>query len=255
MSIVFSDTSGLRGLAQLYAEEIGIDNPTDLTSNTTKMKKFTARVNNALDRYFAIAVQASGTWELDDNNHTGDYATIYTTLTTQQDYTWLTDENGNAILDIYKVFVLPSATATQYVEVEAVDELLSENVDMLDENGATGVPTRYSKRANGVRFDVTPNYSVSRGIKILINRESSYFTYTDTTKKPGYPYYQEYFFLKPALDYARINNLAVLPRLEAEILKLEGDSDRELTGLIAESYSRREKDVRKGITNKKILYI
>lgn len=255
MAIQFSDTTNFRGLAQMYAEEIGMNNPVDLTGNTDKMKKFTAKVNNALDRYFAIAVQSGGTWQVDDTNH-GDYQAIYATLTSgRKDYKFLTDETGNAILDIYKVLVLPSSTATTYVELEPVDETLNENIDFLDENGVTGVPDRYSKRSNAIFLDKAPNYTVARGIKVLVNRESSYFTYTDTTKKPGFPYYQEYFYLKPAYEYARINNLANLPRLEQEILKLEGDESRGLVGLIAQAYSHREKDVRKVMTGKKLLYI
>jgi hypothetical protein len=255
MSIPFSDTANFKGLVQLYEQEIGA-NPGDVSGNTTKLKQFTARVNLALDKYNSIAVPASGTWELDDNNHTDDYDIIYATINSgQKDYTWLTDENGNTILDVQKVLVLPSDTATTYVEVEPVSELLAENVDMIDENGATGVPSRYAKRANGIRFDVIPNYTKARGIKILVSRESSYFTYTDTTKKPGYPYHQEYFFLQPACEEARINNLSVLPRLEKKVYDLEGDPKQGVVGLIAEAYSARQKDVRNVMTGKRILYI
>jgi hypothetical protein len=242
LSIQFNDTTYYKGLAQLYAEEIGL-NPTALVADTEKMKKFTARVNLALDRYFSIAVQASGTWELDDSNHTGNYAVIYTTLAEgQRDYPILTDENGNAILDIYKVLVLPSATSTIYQELYPVDETLPENISFLSEQNVEGQPTRYAKRSNAVHLDAIPSYTVARGLKILVNRESSYFTYTDTTKKPGYPYHQEYFFLKPAYDQARINGNSNLPQLEREILKLEGDPLTGRVGLIAKAYGNRSKD-------------
>lgn len=255
MSIQFSDLTNRKGIIQLIEKEIGA-NFGDISGNTNKLKDVTADVNLALDKYRSIAVPASGTWELDDSNHTGDYDVIYTTITSgKRDYTWLTDENGNSILDVEKVLILPSDTATQYVELEGVNELLSENVDIIDENGATGVPTRYAKRANGLRFDTIPNYTKARGLKLIVNRESSYFAYTDTTKKPGYPYHQEYFFLRPSYDIARRNNLAVLPRLEKLILDLEGDPQSGRVGHIARAYGYREKDVRKGITNKKILYI
>lgn len=241
MSIQFNDTTYYKGLVQLYAEEVGIRHDL-LVADTEKMKKFTARVNLALDRYFAIAVQASGTWELDDSNHT-DYAEIYTTLAQgQRDYPILADEHGNAILDIYKVLALPSATSTIYQEVYPVDEDLSQNISLVSEQNVQGQPIKYAKRSNAIHLDSIPSYTVARGLKILVNRESSYFTYTDTTKKPGYPYHQEYFFLKPAYEEARINGKSNLPQLEKEILKLEGDPLTGRVGLIAKAYGNRSKD-------------
>lgn len=240
--IQFNDTTNLRGLVQLYENEIGV-NYGEVSGNTTKLKEFCARCNNALDRYFAIAIQASGTWELDDSNH-DDYNVIYADIVSgQRDYSFITDENGNAILDIYKVLILPNATATRYEEVDPVDENQPENIEIIDECGSVGTPTKYAKRANAIHFgDAVPNYSVSRGIKILINRESSYFTTADTTKKAGYPYHQEYFFLKPAHDYGRIHGLTNFNRLDTEILKLEGDVATGRVGLIAKAYGNRKKD-------------
>lgn len=240
MAIQFSDTTNYRGLVQLFENEIGAQRG-DISGNTEELKNFTALANNALDSYFATAIKASGTWELDDTNH-DDYAVIYTTLVSgQRDYSFLTDQNGNAILDIYKVLVLPP-TGSTYQELVPVDENASINASIIDEDGSVGTPNTYAKRANAIHFDVTPNYTVARGVKILINRESSYFTYTDTTKKPGYPYHQEYFYLKPAKEYARIKTLTAFTNLEKEVLKLEGDVTTGRVGLISQAYGRRKKD-------------
>lgn len=242
MAIQFNDTTTLNGLAQFYAEEIGMSNPVDLTGNTDKMKKFTARVNNALDRYFRLAIEASGRWQLDDSNHT-DYPIIKGNITAgRRDYKFLTDETGNAILDIYKVFI-KNTTSGRYEEIYPTDvQSQSGNESFTDGENTQGHAYRYDKTANGIFLDLVPNESVTKGLKVYINRSPSYFTYTDTTKKPGFPYYQEYFYLRPAYEYARINNLANLPRLEAEILKLEGDPTRGIVGLIARAYGAREKD-------------
>lgn len=240
--ISFNNTSEFNGLVQLYESEIGVDYGV-VSGNPIKLKEFTARCNLALDRYFAIAVQAAGTWELDDSGHTSDYAEIYTNLVSGiRDYSFITDANGNAILDIYKVLILPTSTSTIYQELDPVDENQSENIALIDESNVSGAPTRYAKRANAIHFDAIPNYSVSKGIKILINRESSHFISADTMKTPGYSYHQEYFFLKPAFDYARIHTLDSLPRLEAEMLKLEGDLATGRIGLIAKAYGNRRKD-------------
>lgn len=242
MLIPFSATTAYNGLVQHYESEIGADYGY-VSGNTIRLKEFTAQVNLAIDRYFAIAVQASGTWELDDSNHTGDYAVIYTTISSgRRDYSFITDENGNQILDIYKVLILPSVTATEYTELNPIDENQSENVSTISESPAVGSPSTYAKRGNAIHFDVTPNYTVARGIKILVNRSAHYFDYTDDNEYAGFPYFQEYFYLKPACTHARKKSLAIFPQLQEEILKLEGDPERGIVGLIAKAYGARKKD-------------
>jgi hypothetical protein len=65
---------------------------------------------------------------------------------------------------------------------------------------------------------------------------------TDTTKTAGYPYHQEYFYLKPAYEHARRNNLSITTSLEKEIQKLEGNPLNGMVGLIAKAYGNRAKD-------------
>lgn len=244
--IAFNDTTTLRGLVQLFEQEIGA-NVGDVSGNTVRLKRFTASVNNAIDRYFSIAIQASGTWQLDDTNHT-DYPFIETDLIAlQRDYTFTVDQSSNQILDIYKVMVKDEQGV--YYEVFPVDQQSDEYTDgFWSEQNQTGRPMRYDKTGNGIFFDVLPNYNWrtvqegEKGVKIFINRESSYVAYTDTTKKIGYPYHQEYFYLKPASEYARIKGLASKNDLANEILKLEGDTVSGRVGLIAKAYGNRAKD-------------
>lgn len=242
MAIKFNQTSSYDGLVQRYEREIGA-NYGDISGNTVKLREFTARCNSAVDRYFDIAIQASGTWELDDSNHT-DYAVIYANIVSgQRDYSFTTDENGNLIKDIYKVLILPNATETTYDEVYPVDENDSANLDIIDEENTAGIPIKYAKRSNAIHFGgAVFDYNATRGIKILINREPTRFLYTDTTKTPGFPYYHEYFFLRPALEEARIQNLASYNKIMDEVIKLDGEPLNGKVGLISKAYGRRKKD-------------
>lgn len=242
MSIPYNDTTNGTGHVQLYENECGF-NRGDVSGSTSKLKDFNAKFRIALDTYFALAIQASGTWELDDNNH-GDYAVIYATITSgQRDYSFLTDSQGNQILDIYKVLILPTATDTTYREIDPIDENNPRNVSTIDENAGTGTPNTYAKRANAIHFDVLPNYTVARGIKVLINRSSSYPDYDETTWTAGYPYHQEYFHLKPAKDQIRVYGTeSAYNRISNEVLKLEGDVLTGRVGLIAKAYGNRKKD-------------
>lgn len=257
MSIQFSDPTNLKGLAQLYATEIGYKNPAEFTGNTTYMKQFAAAVNLAMDDFFAIALTASGKWQLDDSNH-GDYPIIKTNLVSgQRDYTFTTDGAGSLILDIYKVAILPSSTATLYEEISPIDQQSEAGAeDMVAEQTAGGIPYQYDKTSNAIFLDPIPNYSVNNGLKMYINRESSYFAYTDTTKKPGVPgLFHAYFYLKPALENARVNNLANWEKLRERVEEFEGDEARRITGSIQKHFGKREKDVRQVMTPKRSLYI
>lgn len=253
MSIQFNDTTTYKGLVQKFEKEVGF-NRGDVSGNTDRLKEFTADVNVAFDDFLAIAIQASGIWQYDDSNHT-DYPIMTTNLVSgQRDYSFTTDGNSNLILDIYKVAILPSTTETLYQSIEPIDELRTDT-DILTGNTDGSTPFAYGKLANGIFLEPRPDYSISAGLKVFINREPSYFTYTDTDKKPGGPgILHKYFYLKPAREYARIHSLACYERLNAEILKLEGDEEKGIQGEIAKYFARREKDVRKVLEFEDIIY-
>lgn len=250
MSLQFSDTTTKKGIIQEIESECGF-NDGDISSNTTLLKKFTSKVNLAFDDFTKIAIQASGKYQFDDSNQTSYPIITANIVQGQRDYPFTTDSDGNLILDIYKVLILPSATATLFQPLDPIDAQSDDWNTIQTNYTGQGVPTAYDKTANGIFFDYIPSYSVANGIKIYINREASYFAYTDTTKKPGVPgILHRYFVVKGALDYARQKQLASYEGLVAEVLKYEGDEERGLVGSIARYYGKRAKDERSGITSK-----
>lgn len=255
MSRQFSDTTSLTGLVQKYEEEIGAQS-SFVSGNTERLKKFTSATRSAWDKYIYLAFKSSGTWQYDDTNHT-DYPIIKTNLVSgQRDYTFTTDEGGNLILDVFKVAILPSATATLYQEISPMDELENVDNDIITDNTATGVPMRYGKLANGIFLETPTSYNATNGMKMFVNREPSYFTTSDTTKKPGCPgIHHDYFYLRPAMEYARIHGLANYNELLRVVMEYEGDERQGITGSIERYFSRRTRDEKKQITFKKINYI
>lgn len=233
MSIQFSDTTTFRGLVQQYEREIGV-NRTDVSGDSDRLKEYTADSNDALDDFTAMAIQPSGTWQWDDSNHS-DYPIITTNLVSgQRDYSFTTDENSNIILDIYKVLVADSSGV--YHDTPPVDvQSQKDTVAFYDGQDVGGFPQSYDKTANGIFFDIIPNYSYANGLKIYINREASYFVDTDTTKKAGIPgLFHAYLYLKPAYIYARRNNLSSTERLFRDITVMEAN--------IEEYFGNRSKD-------------
>lgn len=235
----------------MYERELGFKRG-DISGNTNRLKEFAADANSAFDDFLAIAIRSNGTWQYDDSNHT-DYPIITTDLVSgQRDYPFTTDETNNLILDIFRVFV--KNTNGVYCEVYPVDAQSTQYVPTLTNGLDTeGTPCRYDKTANGFFLDPVPSYDSTDGLKVYINREPSYFTYEDTMKMPGAPgILHKYFFLKPALEYARRNNFTSYPRIQEEVLKMEGVGTE--PGQIAEYFADRTRDEPLRLATRKFPY-
>lgn len=204
-------------------------------------------INVALDDAIDIAIKSCGVGKFDDSNHS-DYPTITTDLTSgQRDYSYTLDGSSNLILDIYKVLVMD--TSGVYQELTQVDE----TTDLYTESFTDGItvngqPTKYTRTGNGIKFDVTPNYSQTNGIKILINREGSYFTTSDTTKKPGIDgRLHEYLVISPACKHAQRNGLANKDELYNRKVLLEKR--------ISEVYSKKDRGAKTILQKKPFNFI
>lgn len=246
MSIPFNNPTGFNGIVQQYEKEIGA-NQGDVSGNTPRLKEFTADANLAFDDLWNVALPAAGTWQLDDSNH--DDVPIFTTplVAGQRDYALTADADGNLFLEFERIFIKPSGTATNYVEIFPKDQQSERGTEGFNDGAnAQGVPCCYDKTGNVLSLDPIPSYSVTAGIKFLATREASYFTPLDTSKKPGVPgIFHRWFAIRPAEDYARRNNLSNYPLLRAERQQMEKD--------IAAYFGRRERDVRHIIKPKGIL--
>lgn len=208
MSLQFSDTTGKDGIIQRIEDACGFPDG-GISGNATLLAKFTAKVNTALDKVTRILVISSGEWQWDDTNHST-FPEVFATLAGgTRRYSFTADSNSNLILAIHKVFVR-DASDTSYIELEPVDSQSQIGVSSLtDGKNASGTPQRYDKTGKWIDLDPVPNYTVtSTGIKVLIDREASYFATSDTTKVPGIPpSFHEYLYLAPSYEYARDKSL------------------------------------------------
>ena len=255
MSLVFNDTTNKRGIIQAIERRIFPGDENRISGNATLLAEFTADINLALDKVTALIIAAGGTWQWDDSNFT-DYPIITTDLVAgQRDYSVTTDESGKLILDIYKVLAKDENTGL-YRELYPVDAQSVEQphdgyrwgaqsgvlgayngVNSLTDGGnEQGIPNRYDKTANGIFLDLIPSYNSTDGLKVYINREASYFTTTDTTKKPGFagPFH-DYLAVEPSFKYASIHTQSNAQAFQNEMLVMEAK--------IKEYYGNRERDV------------
>jgi len=249
LSININTTSQL-GILQLIEDRLGMERAF-ITGNTARLRKFLAYVNLALDTYTDIAIKHSGTAQFDDTNYSSHLPIIYFDIVSgQQEYNATTDEDGALILEYQKVGILESATDTTYTELEKVDQATQgRGVDIFDESNSTSAPYQYDQIGSSLILNPTPNYSVTNGIKALINREAQHFAESDTNKKPGVPgIHHEYFVDKPAYRFAMDNSLSVKDDLEKAIIDWEGSERLNVSGKIADHFGQREKDKRHVMT-------
>lgn len=214
-----------------------IDRNCKSNSSSYPVADKTADMNLALDFVWSVIFRAGGTWQYDDSNH-DDYPVISTTLVSgQRDYAFVADDAGNLVLDVYKVVVAkPDGTLAEILPVDVQSE--GGTSGFYDGLNTPGTPLRYDKTANGIFLDPVPNYEIANGLKVYINREGSYFTTSDTTKKAGFAgIFHEYLALRPSYQYAYRNGLSNAPALLNEMTKMEA--------AIARHYGAREKDVPK----------
>lgn len=221
----------------------------EVKTNTTSYPLATKvlDINVALDDAIDIAIRSCGIGQYDDTNHT-DYPTITTDLnSTQRDYSYTADGSSNLVLDIYKVMVMDTSGVYQEIpQVDMQSERWTES--FYDGQNITGQPTKYDRTGNGIIFDVIPNYSQTAGVKMFINREGSYFTVADTTKKPGIDgRLHEYLVISPACKYAQRNGLANKDELYNRKVLFEKK--------ISEVYSKKDRGVRKILQKKPFNFI
>lgn len=243
MSLQFNNTTTKGGILQRIERLCKLGDGY-ITGNATRLKEWTADVNLAWDKTLAMIFKASGRWQFDDSNHT-DYPFITTNLVaSQRDYTFTTDEQGNLILDIYKVMIKDENGV--YFELYPVDQQSDEYMDgFWSGQNETGLPSRYDKTANGIFLDCIPSYNSTNGLKVFINREGTYFTTADTTKKPGFAgLFHDYLAIEPSYTYSYTNSLANKADLLNEKLTMESN--------IKKHYRDRAKDELPIITSETI---
>jgi hypothetical protein len=218
------------------------------TSSYTTAQK-TLDVNNALNWYFVMANSSANNWRpVDDTNQT-DYPIVYADIVSgQQDYSFTTDENGNQILDIYKVRI-KDATTGEWTTLEQINQDTITDGDLSVIN--SGVPYQYYLNSNGIFLVQKPNFNLTDGLEIWVNRTSTYFTVNDTTKKAGIPWvHHEYLALRPSYFYCLDKGLPQATELKRTLYGDDGRSGME--GAIQKYYRDRNKAFQQNITSEYI---
>lgn len=233
--MVINDTTTRTGIVQV------LEDLTSTQSASTSSYPLATKIrdiNMAFDDYQTIVTEASGTWQLDDSNHTKYPNMKFDVIAGQQDYSFTEDEQGNQVQDIYRVECKDANGVWQLLK--AYDEQ-SEAESMSARELLSGTPTRYYKTANGIFLDVTPSYNSTLGIRMFFTRSPNYFTIAGGTTvsptSPGIPNaHHRYLAVKPAYWYWLPKDSQRASLYFAELQKIEK--------MISDSVSQRVRDER-----------
>lgn len=239
----FYDSTNGDGIVDLINDLANTDN------NDYTLTRKTRDINSALNRFWLLALEAEGRWQVDDSNQT-DYPIITMNLVDQQqDYSFTMDGSSvpNQVLEIQRVSVLDSNGVEQLLTPIDINDV---GVAMSEYRKDAGLPVEYDKNATGVFLFPKPSTSdvtLTNGLKVYISRTPSYFVSTDTTKQAGIPrLFDEYLALRPAYQFAFRKNLPQVQVLKQEMMEMEQ--------AIKDFYSRRNRDEKPKITSRGAKY-
>lgn len=204
------------------------------------------RVNNALEELVSTLINADGTWQYDDTNHTDLPIGTGNLVAGQSSYSFASE-----FLDVETVKVMDAGGTYRLVQPLDPKEM---TVSIEEYFGtSTGMPTHYDKQGDTIKLYPAPSTSavtLTAGLKVHFKRTAALFTTAEVnagTKEPGIasPYHQLIAYMA-ALPYCMAYKKDRVPLYEKKTVELKADMVR--------FYSRREKDKRKVMSMKPIRF-
>lgn len=243
MSIQFSDTVNNNGIVQQTRKLIRKDSTQWPTINIVNSS------NNWHSMVVGYAIGADKNIDFDDTNHEELPEGTTPLVSGQSDYSFLADEQGNAIVTL---------TGVSLIDADGIETPLK----MVDRGNAdydssgfgknSGTPSQYDKISdNMIRLDTKPTAQdvTDYDLKYYFQRMGVPFTAASTTATPGVsPILHRGYVIASAYDAALTLGL---DNLQALAIERQAEEKK-----MIEYFSRRNNDNPKPkITMKKILYI
>ena len=110
---VFSDTTNLNGLIQIFERQTGLGN-TAVSGNANLLKIVTALFNDSFDEIMPLLLSYSDHMRWDDLNHTDLPIGTLNIVSGQADYSVAVDDNSLDILNIINVRIYTTSSGTEY---------------------------------------------------------------------------------------------------------------------------------------------
>ena len=211
----FNNSSTENGLIQ------DITSITGASTTQYTLKERTRDINNAYSRIAYLIIQSDGRMQWDDTNHTDQPISTDDLVDGQEDYN-VFEAAPSALKDWLTI---------EQVEVKSDDDLWTKlrPFDKRDTSMAwaeyqktDGQPYIYDFNGTSVLLKPNPNYDKTDGLKIYFQRSPSYFSSTDTDKRPGFAsIFHSYLSLSASYRWARDKGLPNRDVLKRDITEME----------------------------------
>ena len=213
--MTYNDTTNKSGILQCveFRTDLG---DAYITGDTTRLKQFTALVNNENHKVWHTIFMSNGNWSYDDGNYT-DLPQATTDLVSGTSKYAIPE----TALTVKGINCLDSA-GNWYALMPITDKLIGNEVDEFMD--ADSQPMYYRMINGTAEIYPASNYNATNGIKVLFDRDSVDFATSDTTKKPGFASpYHEILPIGVSIEWLKIKQpqSPTLPQLQADYLKME----------------------------------
>ena len=194
---------------------------TDTDSTSYTIAAIIRRVNAAYEELVGDIVNADGTWQFDDTNHTDLPRGLGTLVEGQETYSFASE-----YLQIQQIEVLD--THNQYIKLQPIDVL-----DLRDQspqeyfgvdssgNPQTGLPQYFDQVGDTIFLYPAPTagqVTLTNGIRVWFKRTVDLFTTSDTSQSPALPSpYHVLLAYMAALPYDAKYHQQRVPWLERKI--------------------------------------
>lgn len=220
---MYNDVTNKSGLIQSCEEWLFGGDYGAISGNANLLLRFTSALNYGVDITGLKILEVDNKWQYDDSNYT-DFPEATTNLTNgQQTYTMDTD-----FMKIAGVECLDSSGNWFNLKPLDEEEIRQKGFSLSEYFETDGQPLFYDVKGNSIVLYPAPatgNVTMTNGLKVIYQRNNSYFVSTDTTKTVGVP---TPFYDLPVLyacqKYAKQNSMTAKAReLDAEVQKREKD--------------------------------
>jgi len=230
----FNDTTTNQGICQQ------IDFHCDSTPVSYPLSAKTREINTAMQTLVGLIINADGTWQFDDPNHTDYPIGTGTLISGQSSYTF-----SSSFLDIENIKIL--LVNGRWKILKPIDQSQTD-IPLEDYLEVNGLPEYYDKNGRTIKLYPAPlatSVTLENGLKVQFKRTSYLFVATDTDREPGIKSTHHHLISKMAsVPYCAKFKKDRVPLLLSQIK----DGIKEML----KDYSSQEKDKRKGMTMKQI---
>jgi len=156
------------------------------TDEVYKNRAKIARVNQALDKYWALASDSAPKGTFDDVNNAS--IPVETQSIVAGTNAYKVGTFTNEILQILRVAVLKDDGTEMDLTREEFDDISEFNETYSTDTEDRGVPNSWTKMGDYIYLNPCPDYSETNGLRAYVNRELSKFTFvtfTTTIADPG----------------------------------------------------------------------